>query len=307
VGYNNWPDLELTIQSALCQSYQSVEVIVVDNDSSDATPQEVPRRFGDAVWYIRQPNRGDGGAYNTGMGLATGEFVQFLDGDDFLAPNKIEKEMEVFRAEPEVDIVFGDVRHFQTLAGIPQWEDWDNCDHLDSLAALVGLDGARLWLQHPLYRRCALERVGPWDESLYVADQDYWLRAAWVGCKFRYCPGSLVFYRKRPGQMTADMPAVMRGVEEVWAKALGYITREPYRGAITRHLAQVRFRLAIYQDGMTKRESLAKLALARAANRNSASALAYTVGWLLIVLPGCHLLVKALRPLLRRVAHLLGV
>ena len=116
-AYNNWPDLELAIQSALCQSHQPVEVVVVDNSSTDATPVEVRARFGARIRYIRQANLGDSGAYNTGLKVARGEFLQFLDGDDVLAPNKIEKQLEVFRWDPDAEIVFGGVRHFQSLAG----------------------------------------------------------------------------------------------------------------------------------------------------------------------------------------------
>src|SRR5947209_19653147 len=96
--YNNWPDVELTIASALHQSYRPVEVIGVDNSSTGITPTEVPKHFGQSVLYIRQPNKECAGAYNTGFGVSRGEFIQFLDGDDVLAPNKIHKQVEVFRS-----------------------------------------------------------------------------------------------------------------------------------------------------------------------------------------------------------------
>src|SRR5258706_6658209 len=88
--YNNWPDVEMTIESALHQSYQPIEVIVVDNSSTDATHEEVPRRFGHRVRYIRQPNKGWYASQNNlGFAVACGELIQFVDGDDVLAPNKI--------------------------------------------------------------------------------------------------------------------------------------------------------------------------------------------------------------------------
>src|SRR5438128_2463831 len=99
-SYNSWPDLELAISSALCQSLRPVEVIVVDNDSHDATPLEVPRRFGEAVKFVSQPNRGAYGAFNTGMALAKGEFFQFMDGDDVLLPHKIEAQVAAFHEWP---------------------------------------------------------------------------------------------------------------------------------------------------------------------------------------------------------------
>src|ERR1017187_4001465 len=122
-AYQNWPDLEMTIESALQQSYQPIEVIVVDNSSTDPTPREVPERFGGRVRYISQPNKQCAGACNTGFDLARGEFIQFVDGDDVLAPNKIAKQMEFFQANPELDIVYGDVRRFQTLPGAANWID----------------------------------------------------------------------------------------------------------------------------------------------------------------------------------------
>src|SRR6266487_2974203 len=125
VGYNNWPDLELAIQSALHQSYRLIEVIVVDNASSDATPYEVPRRFGQVLRYIRQHNTNCAGGYNRGLREASGEFIQFLNGDDFLAPNKIEKQVDVFRTERDIDIVYSDVRCFQSFVGVPQREDFN--------------------------------------------------------------------------------------------------------------------------------------------------------------------------------------
>jgi glycosyltransferase involved in cell wall biosynthesis len=309
-AYNNWPDVEMTIESALHQSYQPIEVIVVDNSSTDATAEEVPGRFGRAVRYMRQPNRGDAGAYNAGFGVARGEFIQFVDGDDVLAPNKIEKQVEVFRANPELDIVYGDIRDFQTLAGAANWKDVATQQEDDMLMVLLVPEkhGAGISALGTLFHRRALERVGPWDENLYTSDTDYWLRAAWAGCRFGHCPGSpMGFSRRRPGQMSADVSALARGVEVVWDKALGYVTREPYRSLIAARLAHLRFYLAVSRDEMAKREALAKLALARATSPNMVSALAHAVGYAAIVLPGGTALVRSrwLRPVRRGLARLL--
>ena len=306
VCHNNWPDLELAIQSALHQSYRPVEVIVVDNSSTDATADEVSRRFGGEVQYTRQPNVGDGGGYNTGMRAAQGEFVQFLDGDDFLAANKIEKQMETFRSDSSADIVYGDMRYFQSLPGIVQdWKDEDLRDYEDMLAVLVSPRSAYLSTEAMLYRRRALERVGDYGASLYVVDCDYWLRAAWAGCRFRYCPGSLAFHRIRPGQMSSDQTAMLLGYEAVWSKALRYITREPYRTAIRAHLARVQFVLSLGPYGLTTREALQKLSKARAISSETIHALAYALASTVILLPGGRRLLRQqwIRSLRRWVAR----
>src|SRR5690349_19370060 len=112
VGHNNWPDLEMAIASALGQTYPNVEIIVIDNDSTDATSVEVPRRFGHRVRYIRQPNTSNGGGYNRGIDESSGEFVHLLDGDDVLSPTMIEKQVSMLDQDRSVDAVYGDVRPF---------------------------------------------------------------------------------------------------------------------------------------------------------------------------------------------------
>lgn len=311
-AYNNWPDVEMTIESALQQSYQPVEVIVVDNSSTDATPVELPKRFGDKIRYIRQPNRMDGGAYNTGFAIGRGEFIQFVDGDDVMAPNKIEKQLEVFQTDPELDIVYGDVRMFQTLTGPAGWKDISTKPEQDITKAFIGPNGEQ-WpainTLGVLFRRRAVEKIGPWDESLYISDLDYWLRADHAGCRFGHCPGSpMGFGRIRAGQMTADRPAMTRGREAVWEKALGYVKREPHRSMIETKLARDRFYLAATRKHITQQEALVKLALARATSPNTVSLLAYAMGYVLIVVPGGSALVRSrwLRIFRKIMARLIG-
>lgn len=295
-AYNNWPDVEVTIASALHQSFQPVEVIVVDNSSTDATPEEVPRRFGRSLRYIRQPNRECAGAYNAGFDVASGEFIQFVDGDDVLAPNKIAKQMEIFRVDPGLDIIYGDIRMFQSFEGAANWLDVPTQEESDMLNALLLPEklGAGINVLGTLFHRRALERVGPWDEGLYCEDTDYWLRAAWAGCRFGHCPGSpMGFKRIWPGQKTANVILTARGLDAVWDKALGYLTHEPYRSRIAERLAEHRFYMAVSRDQMNVPEALASLSLARATSPKKVSAFAYSFGYAAIVLPGGSFLVRS--------------
>ena len=309
-AYNNWPDVEMTIESALNQSHPSVEVIVVDNSSIDGTPEEVPKRFGPAVRYVRQPNRNYAGACNTGFELASGEFIQFVAGDDVLAPNKIEKQVEIFQANPGLDIVYGDVRMFQTLAGVANWTDVESKPEQDYLKAFIDTDEqwTGITALGALFHRKAIEKVGPWDESMYVEDLDYWLRATWAGCRFGYCAGSpMGFVRLWPGQKTKNKSAMSRGMEAVWDKALTYVTMEPYRSLVAGKLAKVRFYMGVSRWQMSVSEALAKLALARTNSPKKVSALAYAFGYAAIILPGGSFLVRSqsLGPVRRLLAWLL--
>jgi glycosyltransferase involved in cell wall biosynthesis len=306
-AYNNWPDVEMAIASALHQSYRSLEVIVVDNSSTDATPEEVPRRFGTRLRYIRQPNRECAGAYNSGFSIAHGEFIQFMDGDDVLAPNKIEKQLTIFRANPGLDIVYGDVRTFQETGGAANWTDLAMVPEDDMLAKLTAPQGIWLNTLGVLFHRTALNKVGAWDECLYVEDADYFLRAAWSGCRFGYCSGSpMGFRRLRPGQKMENSSAMERGIEAVWSKAIGYITREPYRSSLAAKIADWRFHRAVFTDHLVTREALVDLALARATSPVAISALRYSAAYVMVMLPGGRYLAQSqwLGPLRRIVARL---
>jgi glycosyltransferase involved in cell wall biosynthesis len=88
ITYNRSQLLPVAIDSVLAQTYPSIEVIVVDDGSTDDTP-EVMLHYAERVRYIRQENRGVPAARNTGIRAATGDFINFLDSDDFFLPTKI--------------------------------------------------------------------------------------------------------------------------------------------------------------------------------------------------------------------------
>lgn len=318
VAFNNWPDLELAIQSALNQSYEPVEVIVVDNSSTDETQQLVPQLFANRLKYIRQPNTGEGGGRNTGVEESQGEFVQFLDGDDLLAPNKVEKQIAMLNEFPEVDVVYGDVRQFQTNAGAANWSDCDTEDYPDMLATLLSPkgNGAGLVVHSVIFRRRALELIGTWTENLpasdgpvltIMSDQDYWLRAAWSGCRFQYCQNSLCFQRRRSGQLSSNSRAVLRGMESVLTSASAYITKEPYRTCLSRRLSHLLFYLAISDKESTRGASFARLKKARGLNMQLLTMRAYLLGWMLIVSGvGPFVFGRWLKPMRRMAALLCG-
>ena len=295
VTHNNASDIELAVSSAVHQSYPRVEVIVVDNASTDGTEVLVAQRFGDRVRYLRQAeNRFDGGGYNAGFRAARGEFIQFLDADDFLAPEKIETQVAVFQANPQADIVRGRFRRFQRHAGQAVWVDADAAPPADLLGALIASTnvGAEtgLLIHSLLFRRRTLERLGEWDETIIGADLDFFLRAAWAACRFAECPESLCFYQVRPGQMSADVATHLANREKTWAKALEYVTEEPYRSAIAKKLARLRFCVATSRGTRSRRERLELLRQAYRTHSEALSPAAVGVGWVLTVVPGARAL-----------------
>ena len=97
------------VESALAQRPGEVEVIVVDDGSTDNTTAELERRFGARICLLRQPHRGGiGAARNTGAREASGELVAFLDSDDLWLPGKLEAELRVFDRLPDTEAIVSD-------------------------------------------------------------------------------------------------------------------------------------------------------------------------------------------------------
>lgn len=100
-----------TIDSVLAQTHNAVEVVVVDDGSTDGTAELIADRYAgdDRVRCIRQPNQGVSVARNTGFENARGEFVALLDSDDLWYPHKLAAQLAVFRAHPEIGMVWSDL------------------------------------------------------------------------------------------------------------------------------------------------------------------------------------------------------
>src|SRR5580658_5195808 len=108
--YNSARYLGETIESVLAQTYARVEVIVVDDGSTDATPK-IAQSY--PVQYVYQANRGISAARNTGVIHSRGKYVQFLDHDDRLLPTAIEVGVKFLEERPECAMAIGEHRYIQ--------------------------------------------------------------------------------------------------------------------------------------------------------------------------------------------------
>jgi glycosyltransferase involved in cell wall biosynthesis len=103
--YNYGIYLPTAIQSCLNQTYKSIETIIVDDGSTDDTKDAV-KEFNDSVIYFYQKNSGVSAARNKGLELAKGDYLAFLDSDDYLTNNSIEIKLDILRKYPDIGIVF---------------------------------------------------------------------------------------------------------------------------------------------------------------------------------------------------------
>ena len=104
--YNAERWIRQAIESALAQTWREKEVIVVDDGSTDGSLEGI-ESFGDCIHWETGPNRGGNVARNRLLDLASADWLQYLDADDYLLPDKIAKQMEFIAAHPEKGIVFG--------------------------------------------------------------------------------------------------------------------------------------------------------------------------------------------------------
>jgi len=163
--WNGEAYLAAAIESVLGQSQPPLELIVVDDGSTDDTP-DVIRSFAGRVGTVRQENAGHGAARNAGLQVAQGDFVAFLDADDLWHPGKLERQLAAFAEHPGLGLCFSWLRNF---SGEPPAWDTETGDTVvpgySSVTALV--------------RRSVFDEVGMFDASLrHGGDRDLFMRAA---------------------------------------------------------------------------------------------------------------------------------
>ena len=192
VTYNKADTLAAAIDSVLRQSYRDVEVLVIDDGSTDHTAACV-ERYGDRVRYFPKANGGTGSARNLGIVNARGRFIAFLDGDDLWLPNKLEVQLAVFEREPRVLAVQCSAYCVDNALRVFEAR---RCDpRRDTLMNFLLFRNLPAFSSAVVVRRECFERIGGFGTDLVIlSDWDMVCRIAHAGI-LRSTPEFLVLYR----------------------------------------------------------------------------------------------------------------
>lgn len=216
--YNGAAEVRRAIDSALAQKNCTVEVIVLNDGSHDET-DSVLAEYGDRIRAVNQQNCGLSKTRNNGIALATGEWVAFLDHDDYWQPEKLSLQLEAAR-RTGFDVVytnagnFGDVARVAELRSEPQ-----GMAEGDLLEPLL-LDNF-IVVSSVMIRRSVIREMGGFDTSLpSVEDWDLWLKLSALGVRFAAVREPVTMYQWRPGSMSKNYDLMRTTRQSIIQRAL---------------------------------------------------------------------------------------
>jgi hypothetical protein len=177
------------VASVVGQSYRPIEIIIVDDGSTDDTPGVADSLSADSSGVIRvahQLNTGPGLAREAGRRLAKGEFIQYLDSDDVLLPGKFALQVAGLRDNPQCGVAYGYTR-YRHADGRVEARPWKGSGtRVDTMFPSFLL--SRWWdTPTPLYRSSVCEAAGPWSDLRLEEDWEYDCRVAALGVQLHFC------------------------------------------------------------------------------------------------------------------------
>lgn len=191
--YNGEAYIKRSIESVLSQSYEDIEVIIVDDGSIDNTAEIIKSYNDERIIYIRQKNQGQGAARNKGIKISAGKYIAFLDADDSYLSEKVEKEVNYLKEHPEFQCVYCNALHFYTNNRVKFYKKKGIFPSGDILNCL--LESNFINPNTIMVRKDILEgkiMFGEGEEGRYCDDWGFYLKIAAAGYHFGYLNENLV-------------------------------------------------------------------------------------------------------------------
>jgi glycosyltransferase involved in cell wall biosynthesis len=242
--YNAAPRLNACLQSCLAQTYANVEIIFVDNNSTDqsvAIAQNLAAQSPYPIRIVHCPQKGANYARNYGFTYAQGDYIQWLDADDELAPDKIALQVAALEQNPSASIACADWEwHYY------QQKELQFCLHFSALCAVDPLLQGLLHHWHPphayLLRRSVVEQLHElhaWYPGAPIGnDREYFTTAAIVGCHFLPVPGAKVrYYTWSNSQLTFSTSYTVRveSMQQIFERFSQRIQCRPFGSILGLH------------------------------------------------------------------------
>lgn len=207
-SYNHEKFIGDAIESVLNQSYPHIEIIVVDDGSTDGT-QEILSRFQSQIniMFMFQENSGGSAARNSGIRVAQGRYICFLDSDDVFHPEKVERQIEFFNTNPEIGLVHTGA--YVLLKANEGWKHWYTYTppvfHSRDEQIKELLKANYIACSTVMVRRDLFSQVGLFNTKYdYAPDYDMWLRL--LTCSdFSSIPEALIHYRWHGGNQSRNL------------------------------------------------------------------------------------------------------
>lgn len=238
--YNRAALISRALDSVLTQTFKDFDIVVIDDGSVDNT-KEVIKPYLDRIRYIYQTNGGISAARNRGIQESTGQYIAFLDSDDYWAPEKLQYQVEILDRDPKVGIVYVRMpivnEQGEVLGMKPNGISGRNFQEL-----------LRVWGDLPtssvMTRRECFERLGLFDEHLPpMEDIDMWIRIAHDYNLHEIEGKTLAYYWRHDHQITQDLIKVYSGLVKVHDKILRTFKDIP-RDLILRKLVKNQYTLS---------------------------------------------------------------
>ncbi len=238
--YNRAWLLPQTLACVLEQTYPHLEIIVVNDGSTDET-QAVLAGYAGRVKTIHQENQGETAARNAGIAAATGDYFTFLDDDDIIFPDKIARQVQLLQTRPNVDVVYCRYYHMDVDGRL--LNKTGLMAEGDVLPQLVY--GNFIGIGAPLLPRRCVETIGLFDADLpfrgkYSEDWDWFLRLALAGFRFACIQEPLCAYRVVPTSQTANVASSEQGILAILDKLFAHPQLPQEIAAAKNHIYAVR-------------------------------------------------------------------
>ena len=221
--FNQGKYIDNAVDSVLKQTYQNFEIIIINDGSTDKFTNDLLKKYKKPKTKVyTTENHGLASARNYGYSVSKGDFIQFLDADDFLDSSKFEKQIKEFEEDNTLDVSYTNYKYFYEETGTysePLMQDLlSDTPYEDFIYKWQR--GLSIPIHCALFKRSVFGKSDPFISGFKaIEDWIMWITVAKNGSKFKYLDESYAIYRIHPDNMTKNKDFMIYWV----ARAISYI------------------------------------------------------------------------------------